>query len=181
MSVKDNEYTTPDDTYIRTISQHSPNVKIDRRDQTLTGDDRSAWSLCTIEVALNGQDFYSIDTNTLPFYVYDASRVYFNPTSLAPLIGPNTGDTEIILNLPTNFPFFDPASFYDFQEGIVSVEPIDKIIIMYRKKNSKEGYKEFAVGKVENGLAPSSIYAYTPNMNPGTYTVSLSHPITTGC
>jgi len=143
------------------------------RRTTAIGDDSNAWSAATVEVALNGIDFHEVYSDMM---IYDETEMYFDPSELAPLIGPNTGDTEITFTLPENFPFFDPAEFYDYQLGFTETTPTDEIIIRYTLHDGLGGfdeYQEFSVGLVDSAT-PTFIYTYTPPLQAGTYSISLS-------
>ena len=143
------------------------------RKLSATGDDASAWASATVEVAMNGVDFASVGE---PMIIFDDSAMFFDPTDLAPLIGPNTGDTEIRFRLPDNFPFFDPAAYYDYQL-FGETEPSDAILVRFALQDSTGGfaeYQEYAEGLLSSDQAPEYIYAYSPPLQPGTYSVSLS-------
>ena len=148
-------------------------AKLAERRLAASEDDPSAWTAATVEVALNGQDFSEVST---AFYVYNDVEMYFDPTDLAPLIGPSTGDTEVRFALPPNFPFYDPGTYYEYQL-YGEIEPTDAILVQFALQDAYggfSGYKEFAEGLLASANDPEYIYVYTPPLLAGKYTVSLS-------
>ena len=148
-------------------------AKMAERRLAASEDDPTAWTAATVEVALNGQDFSEVST---AFYVYDDFEMYFDPTDLAPLIGPSTGDTEVRFALPSNFPFYDPGTYYEYQL-YGETEPTDAILVQFALQDAYggfSGYKEFAEGLLASASDPEYIYVYTPPLLAGKYTVSLS-------
>jgi len=105
--------------------------------------------------------------------------MYFYPQQLAPLIGPASGDTEVAFYIPTDFPIFNPVDYYDYQTGVLFSAPTDSIIVRWRQQSASSStgfsdYQEFAKGMLESSDAPSVIYAYTPPLQAGIFSVSIS-------
>lgn len=98
--------------------------------------------------------------------------MFFDVEFFGPLVGPTTGDTEVRFPIDlATFPVVDWSGYFDYQEGRTDELPVDSILAQWSLQGSD--YKEFANGRVTSDT-PSTIYAYTPTLRAGVYTVSLS-------
>lgn len=147
-----------------------------KRNTLVLSDDSDWWSAATVQVALNGIDFYDVDSALM---IYDESQMYFDPSVLTPIIGPNSGDTEITFTLPSSFPFANPSTYYrSMNDENYEVTPIDKPIIWFRKLNSGgngfDDFQEFSIGEIDSESPSDIMYTYSLPLLQGTYSVFLS-------
>ena len=103
-------------------------------------------------MALNGVDFAPVPDAIM---IFDEADMFFDPTALAPLLGPSKGGTEVRLLLSPDFPFYDPAAYYDYQMGYTTVKPVDTLVVRFALQESGgrgfTSYQEFAEGLITAG------------------------------
>ena len=65
-----------------------------------------ALAAADLSLALNGADFIPLTGVGLlpPYYLYDDTNAYFEPTQTAPLVGVVTGGTNVALRVPAGLP-----------------------------------------------------------------------------
>ena len=125
-----------------------------------------------VSVALNGQDFV---TSSTPYYIFDDNMVYYEPLISGPVLGPDSGGTDLTFYVPI-LPLIDIAGYFAFMEDPTTADsPIDSVVIRFSAISSEFVEYEPAQMKSVDLSKDNYLFVTTPPLQADkAYDVSLS-------